>query len=151
MAPEILNTIVRHLWLYLSYWWNKVNFSSTRMPFDILYFVHIISSVIWINSHLSSSNVTAVSFFALIFILQLTRTTSSTDQWEKAKWTNKVVLLERWDDIWWHFIAYPGAANILDGPSSKFSHLLWIPCDRFCGTITNECQWQGIPNIETFA
>ena len=31
--------MVPHLWLYLRYnWWNKVNFSSTRITFDILSF-----------------------------------------------------------------------------------------------------------------
>ncbi len=39
MAPGVLNTIVHvpHLWLYLKYWWNEVDFSSARITFDRLY------------------------------------------------------------------------------------------------------------------
>ncbi len=37
MAPGILNTTVHHLWLYVRYWWMKVNFSSATITFDRLY------------------------------------------------------------------------------------------------------------------
>ena len=32
-----MNTMVPHLWQYLRYWWNEVNFLSTRIRFDRLY------------------------------------------------------------------------------------------------------------------
>ena len=37
MAPGILNTMAPHVWLYLRYWWNRVNTSSTGITFDRLY------------------------------------------------------------------------------------------------------------------
>ncbi len=37
MAPSILSTMLRHLCLYLTYLWNKVNFSSAVITFDRLY------------------------------------------------------------------------------------------------------------------
>ena len=37
MMPGILNTVVACLWLYLRYWWNEGNFSSTRITFDRLH------------------------------------------------------------------------------------------------------------------
>ena len=37
MAPGILSKMVPHLGLYPRYWWSKVNFSSTRITFDVLY------------------------------------------------------------------------------------------------------------------
>ncbi len=41
MAPGILNTMVPPLWLYLKYWWNEINFSSTRNTFDRHYVIMI--------------------------------------------------------------------------------------------------------------
>ena len=32
----VLNAMVSHLWLYLTYWWNEVDFSSTGITFDRL-------------------------------------------------------------------------------------------------------------------
>ena len=78
MAPSILNTMAPHLWQYLKYWWNKVNFTSTRITFEILWYYGIIgcSPDIILNSNL------------VIFCTTNTRTVllKAERYWEKLIW-----------------------------------------------------------------
>ena len=41
MALGVLNARVPRLWLYLRYWWNKLNFSSATITFDRLYAIRM--------------------------------------------------------------------------------------------------------------
>ncbi len=62
MAPGILNAMVRHLWLYLRYWWNEIDFSSAMITFDRLYqfcFSHI--------TPFSADNLTKLEFKGFMY------------------------------------------------------------------------------------
>ena len=47
MALGVLNTMITHVWQYLRYWWNEVNFSSARITFDRVYQSSLIKSKNW--------------------------------------------------------------------------------------------------------
>ena len=53
MAPGILNTIIPHLWQFLRYWWNAVNFLSTKITFDRVYLTKLtpLCSSFFLSSH----------------------------------------------------------------------------------------------------
>ena len=77
IAPGILNTMIPNLWLYLRFWWNKVNFLSTRITVDILY--------------LTSPILAPWRWRLLLPILLLTGNQSTAHQrWAVYWWSNKM-------------------------------------------------------------
>ena len=68
MAPGVLNTMVQHLSLYLTYWWNRVNFSSARITFDKLYILWEVAPEWSILNSITKASSRA-TFFTVIKVL----------------------------------------------------------------------------------